>query len=496
MLSKLLKSLCAFSIAINSYAQVKQVIFAEGGSFGAPNNKVTFSAFNPSTNQITTFDSIPGDFTNGIAISGHIGFLYVGNSVDSLNFLCKYDLKSKKLLEKVSMPGVQSIQLYKDLLLVTKGYPLSQNFFAIYKQKDLSLVKDFMEVNQACKGMAVWKNKAYIAVEGSWPNYTDSGTVQVIDLTSFTFDKTIRLDTLNKVAKQIGSYNEKLYIIGDSLITTYDIITGSYSHKGLGNKIQVININKRNIILKLRNNEVNKYLIDSIGNAPVLMFDQPSIAGVHDPFSNVYYAINTDYFSFGHLVRSVIKNNAKDTFKIRIAAEAIALYEKATENFDDQFTINAGVVSTLNILANDFIMGSNAISIQLTKNSSISGNSGVIKNNQLVYTASNLAGTDTLYYDLCDSTTGFCTNASIAINIMKNSSIDLQEKSKVMVYLNEYGYLNIEGIEQNSFIKIYNALGHVFSAVRTEEIIVWNLNSLPKGMYFVQVDQKIYKIVL
>jgi hypothetical protein len=495
MLSKLLKSLCAFSIVANSYAQVKQVIFAEGGSFGAPNNKVTFSAFNPSTNQITTFDSIPGDFTSGIAINGHIGFLYVGNSVDSLNFLCKYDLKSKKLLEKVSMPGVQSIQLYKDLLLVTKGYPLSQNFFAIYKQKDLSLVKDFMAVNQACKGMAIWKNKAFIAVEGSWPNYTDSGTVQVIDLTSFTYEKTLKLDTLNKVIKQIGSYNDKLYFIGDSLITAYDPIFATYTHKGLGNKIQVLNINKRNIILKLRTNEVNRYLIDSIGNTPALLFDQPSIAGVYDQFSNVYYAINTDYFSFGHLVRSA-KGGSKDTFKIRIAAEAIALYEKATENFDDQFTINAGVVSTLNILANDFILGTNAYSIQLTKNSSIPGSSALIKNNQLEYTASYNAGIDTLYYNLCDSVTGFCTNASITINILKSSSIDLQEKSKVTVYLNEYGYLNIEGIEQNSSIKIYNALGHVYTAVRAEESIVWNLNSLPKGMYFVQVDQKIYKIVL
>ena len=484
-----LLSLAALIIVMSTTAQVKELIIIEGGSFGAPNNKVQFSTYNPKLKTLAAFDSIPGDFAHGIAINGHLGFLYVGNTIDSLNFLCKYDLRTKTLLKKVSIPGVQNIIVYKDKLLITKGYPLLSNFFAIYNQSDLSLVAEINKINQPALGITVLNNKAYIAIEGSGPNYTDSGTVGVLNLKNNSFEKMIRLDTFNKVIHQLTAYNGNLYFFGDSLITTYKLKDSTYTHHGLTKPFKFMDVSGNKLFIKV-NNKIQTTFIDSPLYMPQTILSQPTIIGIYDALSNNYFGINTDYFSFGHLLQLNIKSGKIDTTNIKIAAESMALYENASENYNDQFSINTNSANTLNILKNDSLISSHKYNINLTKNTSIIGNAASIVNNQLVYNAGATAGKDTLYYDLCDSNTFQCTNAMIIVQILKTASYNAIAGANPSFVIHN-NILRISNIEEISRLRIYNTLGQTsFSEIVKDQTII-NLQNLPEGIYYIQLNNKI-----
>ena len=168
----------------------------------------------------------------------------------------------------------------------------------------------------------------------------------------------------------------------------------------------------------------------------------------------------------------------------------MALYENASENYNDQFSINTNSANTLNILKNDSLISSHKYNINLTKNTSIIGNAASIVNNQLVYNAGATAGKDTLYYDLCDSNTFQCTNTMIIVQILKTASYNAIAGANPSFVIHN-NILRISNIEEISRLRIYNTLGQTsFSEIVKDQTII-NLQNLPEGIYYIQLNNKI-----
>ncbi len=502
MFKDILFAACASILCISpSFAQVKEVIISEGGSFGAPGNQVKFCAYNPTTKNYYCFDSIPGDFTHNAAVVNHTGFLYAGNANDTMHVLCKYDLLNKKRLTTAKISGIQDIVPFNNKLLITKGYPATGKYFAIYNQSDLSLVKEFTEINLSAQGIAISGDKAYIALEGSFPSYTDSGTFAIVNLATNTFEKMIRLDTLNKIIRKIQVYNNRVYCFGDSLITSYNLNDNTFFHFGFSQPFKVMDIQGRNVIIKYNNNDAYRWMIDSAGFALQLIYSNPSINGIYDYKGNNYFCNNSDYFSFGNMIQKNITSGKLDTVKTGISAESIALYYQKTYPVNDQFTISANKTIEFDVLANDFLMSGNTIILNAVSTSQLFGSQVQILNNKIKYTATNLfVGNDTLTYEICDNTDGFCLSAKAIITVNNPLGIE-SNTSKINIYPNPSSdYIHVDGISADYTIDMISLNGkQVYNANQNGRASI-DCRDLPKGLYSLRITEnntiQNYKIIL
>ena len=311
--------LILISSSLNAQSYHKGAVVIEGNNYGTPGNLVKMAKYEPNTKNYVYFDSILGDFTNDVLNDGHDAFIHVGNADPAKDRLYKYNIVCPKKLDSVVISGFQKMELSGNKLIVSRAFGADSNFVEIYDKNDFTLIASIHEVNQQSNGIAIGGGKAYVAVNGSWPVYTDSGTVAVIDLATNAFDRFIKLDTFAKVVNDVFINGDKLYCIADfNKITEYDLTADTFTHYNnagidactgiMGNKIYFSDY------VGLATFDVNTHAYTSLFP---MAFTQVKLDLSH----NEFYFLNQDWIAFNS---SFVRTNDSGTILIDSFGQGLA----------------------------------------------------------------------------------------------------------------------------------------------------------------------------
>jgi hypothetical protein len=145
---------------------VEQVIVCNGGKFESSppyTDYVTVQSYDPVTLASVVFDEIKTQSVQDAVIYDQ-QFLYVA-AQDSI---IMYNLNTLQRVNAVSDSGISRLGLYLDKLVVTKQFPITRFFVEILDANNLSLIARIQNISGDCKGVTVWKDTIYVAVNGGF----------------------------------------------------------------------------------------------------------------------------------------------------------------------------------------------------------------------------------------------------------------------------------------------------------------------------------------
>jgi hypothetical protein len=192
--SLLLAGLLFLNIAVHAQYKVKQVIVANGGIFFGPGNQVTMGSYDPGSRKYTIFDSVPGNSVTQVLINDKIAFV----ATDS--YLVSYNLDNLKRINITAAPGLRYIAMYKNMIAASIGDDGKGTgiHFKLFKQSDLSMIYAETKIPVYSEGITVAGDSAYIAMQGGYPKFNDSGKIAVVDLVNHKLQRIITLDTATR----------------------------------------------------------------------------------------------------------------------------------------------------------------------------------------------------------------------------------------------------------------------------------------------------------
>ncbi len=320
---------CCF--AGSAQYKVKQVFVANGGPFGFLGNYITIGSYNPVSKKYTLFDSTTGGSVTQVMVDS--GYAYMATD----SYLVKYDVSTLKRVGIAKCRNLRYIAVYKDKIVATVGYDLTTTHLKIFKKNDLSLVYSENKIpNIYCNGITVIGDSAYIALQGQYPDYNDTGRIAVEDLVNQKFKRVITLDTATKGIGDIFANGNSLVGVSEypySTITTINLSTGAKNLTVLGGK----GLSSIGLPFALYNDTLYaQYQNDVISGIGGYNLSDKSVNFYVRP--NPYYAaaaldtINKLFYytggSFSKPTKTWIynyKNRVIDSFDIGIAPEGIAI---------------------------------------------------------------------------------------------------------------------------------------------------------------------------
>jgi len=323
----------AFAQNRGNIIDVNQVLVASGGAFSNPDDFVTVGTYIPLDSVTTEFNTIFTQSVQCAVVFDH--FLYVA-AQDSI---VAFDIDSYERVGATGATGVNQLAVTNDKVIASFWYPDTSDFVKIYNRSDLVEQAIISDVSDEAAGIAVFNNKAYIAVPGGWTATT--GKLAVIDLETNTFEQEIDLGTEGSGISNVYVYNDN----GNHyLITVNKTPWGSTS--GYVSKIDLSNMSVTNALVnvvlgkgvELVNSDATLYAfinggIGSINLSDLTVADTSiitppdmTIAGAaFDTINNNFYVTTTDYATVGDGTIYNMDGVATGSFDAGISAEAVAI---------------------------------------------------------------------------------------------------------------------------------------------------------------------------
>ncbi|MCS6905706.1 MAG: hypothetical protein RML72_00405 [Bacteroidia bacterium] len=323
---------------VSAQMHTNQVFVISGGRFLTPDNQVRMGVWRPLENRFFYFDSMPGNYTNAALCQDGKFF----GSADT--FLLSYDAHSLKQLQKQVCRGIQNLALYKNDLIVAKGFGARDNFLEILDATTLQRKIAFPQIPHWCKGIFVYKDRLYVThnqkgkVDQFPPYgvYADTlGFITVINLKNYQIEKTIPLETTGAGANGI--------VVTDSVIFTFNGVAKTFIKHYLTNNMTYsfsLPINSEGKILGCiqgtcyfeTENENIASLNLNTNEIRIIPIQGKFAAGTLDTTSRNIYLTRTDYFSFGTLYIFSSQGSSINSFNVGISPEALAIhYEKVPQ---------------------------------------------------------------------------------------------------------------------------------------------------------------------
>ncbi len=345
----LLMSVQAIFAQNRSAIDVNQVLVVSGGAFTNPDDYVTVTTYNPSDSSTTEFGTVFTQSVQCAVVFDH--FLYVA-AQDSI---VTYDIDSYQRVAAVFAGGVNQLAATDDKLIASFWYPDTADFVKIYNRADLSQLAIISEVSDEAAGIAVYNNKAYVAVPGGWTATT--GKLAVINLETNSFIEEIDLGTEGSGINNVYVYEE-----GDNhyLITVNKTPWGGTA--GYLTKIdlsdmsalsQMVNailgkgvdlVNDEGVLYALINGGIGSISATDLTIVDTNIVASPamSIAGAaFDHIHNQFYVTTTDYASVGNGVIYNMDGDSTGNFEAGISAEAVAIDYRDFEGVNENQLFNA-----------------------------------------------------------------------------------------------------------------------------------------------------------
>lgn len=485
-------------IAQNLFAQLsfKGCIVAEGNNFGAPGNLVKMAHYYPVSKEYVYFDSLAGDFTNGVLCDSTYTYIHVGNADASKDSIYKYNSNCHIRMNSAHVAGLQSMKCSASKLIVSKAFGADSNYIEIFDKNTLVKLAEISEVDEMCNGIAINGNYAYVAVNGSWPNYTDSGTIAVIDLTTNSFVNYIKLDTNAKAVNRVYSKGNKLWCECDfDKIVEYDLVANSFTIYTIGAFQNTVGLYGDYIAI------AGFTGITGWNTVTHTMLLTDSYIGDVSEFrlnpldNNQHFIIYNDYANnLATFVYSYPVVNRLDSFKIGIASMLDALLDnneaplvnasynvRIRADFDTSFAIVFGDNDLCEVLTPKIISGPHRIGASATIDSF--GN--------FHYTpAIGLVADDTVIVSILDAA-GATANSTIYIHVYDLIGIENNLPISFSFYPNPSAdILNLNlGNSTAESVEIIDMLGNIVlknSLTSINQIV--NISTLNDGYYLLRVS--------
>jgi len=323
--------------ATSMWAQSPRQVILVNGNVYMDGNQATVARYDITTSTYQVFDSIPARFVSDIIISGSSAFV----AADTL--IVRYDIDTYQATAQVRLPGVRKLVLYGNQLWASTGYGGDSLRLRAFDASTLQPLLQISGTSGDCEGIVVHGDSLYAAVPGAWGS--TSGKVAVVDLLQPALVAEIDLDSM-------GRGIDRMYLAGGKLWTV-----NSIAYANPWGVVSEINLDDFNIVhhrVELNTLHSPGIYQNSLylrrGTDGVFQFDPTTgqvsdslvvsgnfAAGVIDSLSGEWYLTQTDFFSFGRLIRFSAAGVGIDTVEVGISPEALAIdYRTPTGEHDAQ----------------------------------------------------------------------------------------------------------------------------------------------------------------
>ncbi len=322
---------------------VNQVLVVSGGAFTNPDDYVTVATYKPSDSSTTQFGTVFTQSVQCAVVFDH--YLYVA-AQDSV---VAYDIDTYQRVAAIFAQGVNQLEATEEKLIASFWYPDTADFVRIYNRDDLSELAVISEVSDEAAGIAVYNNKAYVAVPGGWA--ATSGKLAVVDLETNAFVQEIDLGTEGSGISNVYVYEEgdNQYLItvnktpwGGSAgyVMKIDLadmsVTSAEVNVNLGKGVDLVN--DESILYAMINGGIGSISVSDLTIADTVIVAAPPMSMAGAAFDHVhqqFYVTTTDYASVGNGVIYNMDGDSTGSFEAGISAEAIAIDYRDFEGVED-----------------------------------------------------------------------------------------------------------------------------------------------------------------
>jgi len=265
-------------------------------------------------------------------IGGHFGFIAAQDSI------VKYDLNTFQRVAAIADTGLNRLALYKGRLLVSKQYPVTQDFLEVLDTSDLGAVAQVSGISGDCGGICSLNDTVYVAVNGGWMG--TEGKLAIVDPSSWILKTEVNFGHKAVGIMEIYTYNDRIVsvnktpygIVDTGSVTIYTPANRSYNNVFLPTNVGAGSGIKDSLLYLGINYGIGSFNLNTLAIA------DPGI--VQDPGSSVYtYIISSaldtlngriyvnigDYVTPGHCLVTSLKGDSIDTFSTGISSDAVAV---------------------------------------------------------------------------------------------------------------------------------------------------------------------------
>ena len=328
---------------------VNQVLVVSGGAFNNPDDFVTVGTYKPKDGSNTVFNTIFNQSVQSAVVYDH--YLYVA-AQDSI---VAYDIDTYERVAITFAHGVNQLAATEDKLVASLWYPNTGDFVKIYNRSDLTEQAVITEVSDEAAGIAIYENKAYVAVPGGWAATT--GKLAVINLEDNSFVEEIDLGTEGAGINNVYVYeeNDNHYLVTVNktpwggtagYITKIDLADMSFSSTMVGVTLGkgVGFVNDDATLYALINGGIGSINVadGSVSDTVIVAAPAMSIAGAaYDKVHLQFYVATTDYAAVGEGTIYSMDGVATGNFDAGIAAEAVVIDYRDFEGVNETFASDA-----------------------------------------------------------------------------------------------------------------------------------------------------------
>lgn len=484
---------CAL-LSVQAQSRTEKVLFTTGGNYGAANNQVQLCTLDPTSYEVDTIQSFPGDFSNAIYRVGTQAFVHVGRAFGHPaggDALVRVDIPTGNIIDstQTGVSGLQKIYSNENIVAFNCGFGATGSYFVAVDANDLSnvLFQDTV-ITENTTGLAYYNNQLFTTF-----TQNDSGKVAVFDINSTVeFNRVISLDTLSS---NIGSavVTENGYLVATN--TKYDAM-----YNVLYTGVSAVELNTDSYVSdtslyggSLFAVDGNSVLGDFGGGLDWYDLNTGTITNWASLYPSAYvldtlhdwsYIQNTDFFSYGNVQQLNENGSILNTFTTDISGSAIDLvYNRPPyQNWISEYH-TYGVADTFVI---DAVDSDWMDVISFNNPTTLSGaTSATLLDSAVIYNPGSFSGLDTISIEACDAF-GFCSTVHIAINAFPLGINDV-EQNAITIYPNPTK--DVVNFSQTvDLVRVYDLSGKLQR--EAQQVKNMNLSALPKGMYIIQVSSE------
>jgi hypothetical protein len=328
---------------------VHQVYVLNEGYFDYQSNTVlepvTLGAYNPQTGVYAVVDTIENmRFASDICMDGDFAYVAADSKI------LKYNKLTNQLIGSADCPGVRNLVVSNNYLVATRGEYLTtyNSYLHVYDVSTLQLIQAVDTINGpkwAAQNMVLNGSVVYVAVNNGYEWGNEKGIIGQLDLSTLTYGNEIDLGTE-------GHNPDNMVLSGSTILTVnnkdwsgasvskLDIATGNVTTSNIASSITGCGtscLRDDNIVYQISGESVlnewnilNMTLVGPVSNHNLNYYEL-----AEDQINNLFYASNTDFFSYGKVYVYDASNNLVTTFDAGVSPGTIAFDVRSAVGLND-----------------------------------------------------------------------------------------------------------------------------------------------------------------
>ncbi len=338
-----------FSNSMLAQNYVHQVYVLNEGYFDYQTNTilepVTLGSFNPQSGSYSVVDTIENmRFASDIYLDGDFAYIAADSKI------LKYNKYTNLVVGSIDCPGVRNVVVSNNYLVATRGEYLTtyDSYLHIYDANSLQLIQAVDTLSGpkwAAQNMVVNGSVVYVAVNNGYEWGNEKGIIGQLDLATLTYGNEIDLgaeghnpDNMVLSGSTILTVNNKDW--SGASVSKLDIATGNVTTTNIASSITGCGtscLREDNIVYQISGestlNEWN--VLNMIPVGPVANHNLSYYELAKDPINNLFYASNTDYFSYGKVYIYDVADNLVNSFDAGVSPGTIAFDVRSAAGLND-----------------------------------------------------------------------------------------------------------------------------------------------------------------